>query len=475
MLLVFTLARPVKEESLQEADIQGRNLVIALDVSYSMRASDIPPTRYIFAKQTIKEFLKNNPTDNVMLLAFTSNPLLLSPPTTDHTLINIALESLNPEFILTKGTSLKKLFKKLARMDQENKTLILITDGGEEHDASALAEILQQTNMSLITLALGSAHGTTVATQTGKWLKDKQGNLVISRLNPVLKDLSSLMQGSYLEAQATPAQTADVITEALQTQAQIQQSQKMQHHYLELYQIPLFMALVLFLLVHTRGVKYLLILFTFLGMPSQAGIFDAYHLHQAYDAYHHQDYDRSYYALKQVKTPSLQSQMALANVYYKQGKYKKALKIYHTLHSHSALIKQHIYFNSANAYAHLGSYSKARNYYTKVLQLGKDKEAAENLRLLTFLIDKKSQSLGKAHPKSQNADASKSLSQEENKDENKKEEQTSSGTGSGGEGSSKEGEKKKQLLLEDHTPPHPLSSKVYELINKGYIRETHPW
>ncbi|HFQ61764.1 MAG TPA: VWA domain-containing protein, partial [Epsilonproteobacteria bacterium] len=114
MLLLFSLARPVKEASLQESNIQARDLIIALDVSYSMRASDIPPTRYTFAKETIKQLLKNNPTDNVMLMAFTSNPLLLSPPTTDHTLIDVALDALNPEFILTKGTSLKKLFKKLA-------------------------------------------------------------------------------------------------------------------------------------------------------------------------------------------------------------------------------------------------------------------------------------------------------------------------------------------------------------------------
>jgi len=475
MLILLALARPVKEEALQEANIQARDIIIAVDVSYSMRASDIRPTRYTFAKKTIKRVLKENPTDNVMLMAFTSNPLLLSPPTTDHTLIHIALENLNPEFILTKGTSLKKLFKKLALMHQENKTLILMTDGGEEHDTASLAEILHQSGISLITLALGTTHGTTVATKTGKLLKDKQGNLVISRLNPTLEALTSAMHGTYLKAKATPQQTAQAITEALQTQAQTQQSQKMQHRYKELYQIPLFFALVLFLLLHTRGMRYLLILFALLGMEVQAGVFDSYHLHQAYAAYNQKEYHKSYLALKQIKTPSLQSQMALANIYYKQEAYKKALKIYRTLHSRSAPIKQQIYYNSANAYTHLGLYSKAKRYYTKVLQLGEDNAAKENLKLVTFLADKKSQNLGKAHPQSQNADTSKSLSQEDDKDKNKKEEQKSSGSGSGGEGQNKKDEKKNKLLLEDHTPPHPLSSKVYELINKGYIRETHPW
>ena len=474
-LLLLVLARPVKESSLQEAPIEAKELIIALDVSYSMRASDIAPTRYTFAKKTIKALLKRNPTDNIMLIAFTSNPLLLSPPTTDHALIGVALDALNPQFILTKGTSLKKLFQKLTQMHQEKKTLLLLTDGGEEQDATYLAKLLQANNISLITLALGTSKGTTVATHTGKVLKDKKGNLVISRLNPMLETFTTLMEGVYLETKTTPEQTADEITNILQTQAKTQTIQKMQHRYKEGYQIPLFIALMLFLFLHTRGLKYLLILYAFLGIPLQAGILDTYYLHKAYESYTHQNYTSSFQSLKNVKTPSLQSQMALADVYYKQGNYKKALNIYRALRSRSVSIKQHIYYNRANTYAKLGAYAKARNDYIKVLQLGRDEDAKANLALLTFLADKKEQTLGKSHPQSQNSNTSKTPAQEKDTKEQKQEEQQSSGAGSGGEGSNKEKSKKSKLLLDEHAPIHPLSSKVYELINKGYIREKRPW
>jgi len=129
ILLVLTLARPVQEHTLQAANIKAKDIIIALDLSYSMRAKDLTPTRYGFAKETINALLKKNPSDNIMLIAFTTNPLLLSPPTTDHTLINIALQSLNPNFILTKGTSLEKLFKRLSTMSLGHKNLILMTDG----------------------------------------------------------------------------------------------------------------------------------------------------------------------------------------------------------------------------------------------------------------------------------------------------------------------------------------------------------
>ena len=138
-LIIVSLARPVIKEGVKESRIEARDIIIALDVSYSMRAKDIQPSRYIFAKSTIKALLTRYPQDNIMLIAFTSNPLLLSPPTTDHTLILTALKSLNPEYILTKGTSLKKLFAKLKKMHSANKDFILITDGGEEQNTEALA------------------------------------------------------------------------------------------------------------------------------------------------------------------------------------------------------------------------------------------------------------------------------------------------------------------------------------------------
>lgn len=148
ILLVFALARPIAKQVLQESTIDAKEILIALDVSYSMKARDIAPTRYDFAKEMIKEILAQNPSDNVMLIAFTSNPLLLSPPTTDHLLISVALESLNLDYILTKGTSLENLFKQVALIQEKqnngSKNMILITDGGEESSLATLVPLIQK-------------------------------------------------------------------------------------------------------------------------------------------------------------------------------------------------------------------------------------------------------------------------------------------------------------------------------------------
>ena len=476
ILIVITLSRPVQEQALQEASIEAKDIIIALDVSYSMKATDIHPTRYNFAKETISALLKENPSDNIMLIAFTSNPLLLSPPTTDHTLINIALQSLNPEFILTKGTSLEKLFKKLASMKTGHKNLILMTDGGEEDDLAKLSTLVQESNIALTVLALGTTQGTTVTKEDGTLIKDKEKNLVISRINPLLKSLTSSVSGTYFTPSNTSSGTANELSDALQSnEEKAEHVQKMQRHYLELYQIPLALALLLFLMVHTRAVKYLFLLFALLGVQTQASILDDYHLQLAYKSYQKSDFNTTRRHLKQIQNASLQSQVALANTYYKQRAFKKAIKTYGAIRSTSPNIKQEIYYNIANAYAMLQSYDKAKIYYTKTLQLGADADAEYNLKLVALLSDKKSASLGIAHPKSQDSSSSKSESPEGEKDETRSEDDPSSGSGGGGESQTKQEQEKKQLLSDGSEEQHPLSSKVYELINKGYIREKQPW
>ncbi|WP_295420451.1 VWA domain-containing protein [Sulfurovum sp.] len=475
ILIVTALTRPVIKLGLQEQAVEAKDIIIALDVSYSMRAKDIMPTRYDFAKETIAAFLAANPKDNIMLIAFTTNPLLLSPPTTDHELVNMALKSFNPEYILTKGTSLKKLFRKIASMQSEEKNLLLITDGGEENNPEELARQIKNSGIKLTVLALGTKQGSTIETPDGTLLKDKEHHLVVSRINPMLEKLVSKTGGEYLTASSTPEATSGVLQDAMEHHRQKSELiTKKQYRYSEFYQIPLLLALLLFLILHTRAVKMLLVLFSFLGIHAEASLFESYHLNQAYKSYHAEDYNRTKKLLDTLDNSSLQSQFALANTYYKLHDYQKAITLYRAIHSTSAKTKQKLYYNIANSYAMLKVYDKAKIYYTKALQLGEDADAAYNLRLVA-LLQKKKAPLGMAHPKSQSADGGKSESQQSDKKQNKEEAQPSSGSGSGGESKAGQKKEKKQLILDESQKKQPLSSKVYELINKGYIRETQPW
>jgi len=480
-LIILALARPQLDRGVEEIPVDAKDILIALDVSYSMRAQDIKPDRYTYAKETIRKLLTKNQKDNVMLIAFTSNPLILSPPTTDHPPILTALDALEPKNILTKGTSLEKLFNQIASLKKVHRDVILITDGGEEKSLTKLQQALQESDSRLIVLAMGTPKGTTIPTENGSMLKDKEHRLVISRINPLLKQLAERTGGIYLTASSSPQKSAEAIQKALRNnEADTTQTQKQHHTYTELYTIPLVLATLLFFMLHTHFSRYLLLLAVLAHLPLEASIFDTWQIHRAYHAYGQQAYKESTKLLEHVETSSLQQRYALASAYYKMGDYAKARRLYRSIRTTSSKIKQQLFYNIANSYALDGVYDKAVIYYTKALQLGKDPDATHNLVLVMQQKQKKNALLGIAHPKSQNNQSSNSDAQENNKEENKKrkEDHPNSGSGSGGQHTqnhNKKKEGKKHLKPDEKAAPLPLSSKVYELINKGYIRETQPW
>ena len=478
-LLILTLSRPQLKEGLQAQPMDAKEILIALDVSYSMRAQDIAPDRYTYAKVMLKALLQKNSKDNILLIAFTTNPLLLSPPTTDHQLVRTALDALEPKHILTKGTSLQKLFAKIAALPKVPREVLLVTDGGEERDLQPLLDTLQGLPIHLTIFALGTAAGTTIPTPDGRMLKDDQAHLVISRINPLLHSLADATDGTYLTASGSPLDDAKTLYVHFQNSGQTTRlSHKMHHNDTELYTIPLLLAIMLFLMLHTRASRYLLLFFAMVGLPLHAGLLDGLRLHQAYDAYKAGEHNRTKTILLHIKTPSLQQQYALASTYYRLGDYPKARTLFAAIRTSSPQLKQRLYYNIANTYSMEGMYDKARIYYTKALQLGEDSDAAHNLALVIHRDNASRSQLGTAHPRSQSSQTGESDNSTEAHSQKQRKEQAGSGAGAGGkQGESKPKPQDKKVLLEqdERTAPLPLGSKVYELINEGYIRETQPW
>jgi len=298
----------------------------------------------------------------------------------------------------------------------------------------------------------------------------------------MLRELTNRVDGEYLETLNTPSATAKAIQSSLKSlNSQSQSIVKEHQSYTELYQVPLFLAFVLFMMLHTRAVKYLVVLFMFFGISLEASFLDVIHLNSAYSSYGQKEYNATKSSLRKLKLESLQSRMLLANTLYRQREYKKAIALYRSIKSKSSKIKQVLYYNTANAYVMLGKYKEAKSYYAKTLQLGVDKDALFNLKLVALLQNKHNSNLGIANPKSQSSSSNKSEAKQSDKETKKSrdENQASSGSGLGGKSEKeKQTEKNKKRLILDKDKDEqkqPLSSKVYELINKGYIREKQPW
>ena len=480
-LLLIALARPVIPHTETTRQIEMHELLLALDLSYSMRAQDLAPDRYRFSKEVFKALLRNERNAMITLYAFTTNPLQLSPPTTDRPLVAVALDAIERDHILTKGTSLKRLFERLAvDSDGKERLLVLATDGGEERATNLLADTLRRARIVPIVLAAASRSGALVPDEEGKPLRDAQGNLVVSVRNPLLDTLVRETDGVLIEPAKSPEATAQKIAEAIEKRALKRKSERKSLHYTDLSALPLLAAAILFFLLHTRYVRYLLLFATFVGIGTEAGDLDR--LHSAYRAYEEGNYSRAVTLLKKIETPSFQRSYALANSYYKLGKYDEALRLYRTLRTTSIPLKRKVVYNIANCYAQTGRYEEAERHYIEALRLGAGEDAWHNLSIVLFKRNKAAPRGKTAPSDAQNASAKQSASTDDAEAQSGK---RSGGRGGGmsGNGGYSQAKPKasavakvpKQTKKRTTSSRHPLGSKVYELINKGYIRETKPW
>ena len=479
--MLLSLSRPVITHSMNEQKFDAQDFIIALDASYSMQADDIKPNRYEAAKRNIKTILQNLPNNRFSIFAFTSNAMLISPPTTDTAISLIALNTLNPKYILTKGTSLHALLKTVAKTSYEQKKLIIFTDGGDDYNLQRVVKITKQNNIIPYIVAVGSQKGA-VLHENGKNLKDAKGNLIISRVNPILKDFAKKSGGKYYALNTdSSAVIKELISDLSQAQEQDEQSNIHVLTYTELFWIPLIIAILLFFIAVTKvhQILFFSIIF-FIPYQGHTSILDFYHLHKAKKSYETQHYKEAAAEFSKLP-PSIQSYYNLGVSYYKDKQYKSAIQTFSKIKSTDPKIKQKLYYNMGNCAVHLQKYDRAKIYYQKALGLGFDKDAYDNLMHI-YKLQEKVDISDMLPPNETDKQTQASKKSNEKKDESKssakesKSEQKASQSSSGS-ASNKGKEQQKPLKKNDtiNKSQYKLGYKAYELINKGYTNEKHPW
>jgi Ca-activated chloride channel family protein len=196
------LQSPGQVEQVQR---QGVDVMIVLDVSRSMLAQDLQPSRLDRAKQFAQRLMDRLRNDRVGIVLFAGRAYLQMPLTTDHAAARLYVNTAGPESVPTQGTvigeALQVAMNAYGATDKKFKTVVLITDG-EDHDDQALelAAKLKEEGVLLHTIGVGTPQGGTLtdpATQQQK--RDTEGKVIVSRLNePVLQQLSQAANGMYL-------------------------------------------------------------------------------------------------------------------------------------------------------------------------------------------------------------------------------------------------------------------------------------
>lgn len=184
---------------------KGIDVVLALDVSRSMMATDLAPTRLDRAKQFMQKLLDQMPNDRIGLVLFAGQAYLQMPLTTDHGAASLYISTASTESVPSQGTILSEALRRSANtfnaIERRFKAVVLISDG-EDHDEAAVATAkeMSEEGMMINTVGVGSAQGSKIPDPvSGGYKKDQYGNEVVSKLNEtVLKEISRATNGTYV-------------------------------------------------------------------------------------------------------------------------------------------------------------------------------------------------------------------------------------------------------------------------------------
>ena len=207
VVAVTNLRKPGDADSISR---KGIDVVVALDISKSMYAADIQPSRLERAKQMIVKLMDEMPDDRIGLVLFAGRAYLQMPLTTDHGAAKLFVTSASPGSIANQGTviadALQMSSKAFNAKERRFKSVILISDG-EDHDANALkkADELAEQGVMINTVGVGSPEGSQIIDPaTGENKKDATGNVVITRLNEdELKQIAEKTNGVYVHLENT--------------------------------------------------------------------------------------------------------------------------------------------------------------------------------------------------------------------------------------------------------------------------------
>lgn len=204
--LVLALARPQWGFTWEEVRQRGLDIVIALDVSKSMLATDVTPNRLARAKLAALDLLQQARADRVGLVAFAGTAFLQCPLTLDEVVFRQSLEVLDSQTISQGGTALAEAIETALQAFKEEdnyKVLVLLTDG-EDHDSGALeaAQRAAKAGLRIFTVGVGTPEGELLRYKDAKgredYVRDEQGNVVKSRLNEtLLQQIAGATEGGF--------------------------------------------------------------------------------------------------------------------------------------------------------------------------------------------------------------------------------------------------------------------------------------
>ncbi len=443
-IAVIAMANPRSPQGSTTVNRSGIDVVIALDVSKSMLASDIQPDRLERAKQVVARLIDKLSDDRIAIVVFAGRAYLQMPLTTDHSAAKMYLASATPAVVPTQGTvisdALKMSFAAFNTQEKKYRSIILISDG-EDHDENAItySQALAEEGVMINTIGIGSPEGTFLRDpETNEFKTDQAGNRVITKLNEEsLRAIATNTNGIYQRF----TNTEDVVN-AMQSQLQKMGQRPITENSLMIYKnyFPWLLGLTLLLLVleffvsekrrANRSVPMmepkkttLAVLILFFVIPqSMRAQEDNALVKKGNEAYQNKQYDEAVKNYKEAVTNNPRNEPAqfnLGNALYKKQQTEDAVAAYDAAieHSKSPLEKSGAYYNKGVALQNSKKLPECIEAYKSALRLNPADEDAR-LNLQKALLQQKQQEQQK-----ENNDKDKKKPKDDKKPQDKQKQQ----------------------------------------------------
>ncbi|MCL2041793.1 MAG: VWA domain-containing protein [Bacteroidales bacterium] len=258
IFLIFGIADPQIGSKLEDVKRQGIDIVICLDVSNSMNAQDIKPSRLESSKRSISRLIDQLEGDRIGIVVFAGRAYIQLPITTDYSAARMFLSTINTNIVPTQGTAIEEAINTAMTSfdfeDTHSKAIVIITDG-EDHDGDAIkaAREAAEKGVKIFAIGMGLAEGSPIPIIDARgnitgYRKDKSGNTVITKLDEtILQQIASIGGGMYIRANTSRA-GLELIYEQINKMDKTEFETKMFADYEHQFQILLMFALAFILI-----------------------------------------------------------------------------------------------------------------------------------------------------------------------------------------------------------------------------------
>ena len=208
-LLIVMVARPQMGSKISNEKRNGIETMICLDISNSMLAEDVAPSRLDKSKMLIENLVDNFCNDKIGLIVFAGDAFVQLPITSDYVSAKMFLQNITPGLIQTQGTNIGQAIslatKSFTQQDNVGRAIIVITDGeNHEEGAQEAAQMANKKGINVFILGIGNAKGAPIPMGDGSYLKDNAGNTVMTaRTEQRCRQLAQAGKGQYLHVDKT--------------------------------------------------------------------------------------------------------------------------------------------------------------------------------------------------------------------------------------------------------------------------------